>query len=125
MTAADAHAQFPSEWIGAWNAHDLDAIVDHYAADVVYRSPFVTSVLGIEGGLITGTAALREYFAASLTRYPELRFVLHGAYWGIDSVVLHYGSVNDLVAAELFIFDAAGLVAEVRAHHTPAALVSG
>jgi hypothetical protein len=30
---------FAAEWIAAWNAHDLDRILSHYAADAVVRTP--------------------------------------------------------------------------------------
>ena len=31
--------QFAREWVDAWNAHDLERILSHYAPDVVLRSP--------------------------------------------------------------------------------------
>ena len=31
--------EFGREWVVAWNAHDLERIVAHYANDVVLTSP--------------------------------------------------------------------------------------
>ncbi|MGZ4271901.1 MAG: YybH family protein, partial [Solirubrobacteraceae bacterium] len=51
-----------AEWVSAWNAHDLDAILAHYAEDVTFASPFVAALTDEESGVIRGRAALRDYF---------------------------------------------------------------
>lgn len=38
LTQQQAH-QLASEWIQAWNSHNLDAILSHYAEDIVLVSP--------------------------------------------------------------------------------------
>ena len=40
MKSVDLHA-FAEEWITAWNTHDLDRILSHYAEDIVFRSPVI------------------------------------------------------------------------------------
>jgi ketosteroid isomerase-like protein len=30
---------FAEDWIAAWNAHDLDRVLSHYADDIVFLSP--------------------------------------------------------------------------------------
>ncbi len=30
---------FAQEWLNAWNSHDLEAIMAHYAEDVIFYSP--------------------------------------------------------------------------------------
>ena len=80
MISHEQADRFATEWIGAWNAHDLDAIVAHYAEDVTFVSPFVAALTGEESGRIEGRDALREYFRPrprGLPR-PALR-ALHGA----------------------------------------------
>ena len=39
MTSELDAKRFAREWIEAWNSHDLDAILSHYATDVVLTSP--------------------------------------------------------------------------------------
>ncbi len=34
--------QFADDWIRAFNAHDLPAILDHYADELAFYSPFIT-----------------------------------------------------------------------------------
>jgi ketosteroid isomerase-like protein len=41
---------FADEWTDAWNAHDLDRILSHYAADVVFESPVIRERLGKASG---------------------------------------------------------------------------
>ena len=55
--------EFAVDWIAAWNAHDLDLILSHYAENVVLTSPVAARVLGDPAGVVTGIGALRNYFA--------------------------------------------------------------
>jgi ketosteroid isomerase-like protein len=63
MTAFDFTRQ-AQEWIAAWNAHDLEQILAHYAEDVELISPFVAKLTGRSEGVVRGKAALRELFRA-------------------------------------------------------------
>jgi len=38
----EAAERFAREWYAAWNAHDLDRILSHYADDVEMASPLVS-----------------------------------------------------------------------------------
>jgi hypothetical protein len=116
MTEAEAQ-DFAQEWIAAWNSHDLERILRHYADDVEVTSPLVEVVLGPGRVTLTGKAAVREYWGAALAKYPDLHFRLFRAYAGPRSVVLHYQSVQALVSAECLEFDGAGLVRRVLAHY--------
>jgi ketosteroid isomerase-like protein len=39
-------ASLAREWVAAWNAHDLDAIMALYTPDVVFQTPTVIDTLG-------------------------------------------------------------------------------
>ncbi|HUR95679.1 MAG TPA: nuclear transport factor 2 family protein [Gemmatimonadales bacterium] len=116
MTEAEAQA-FGQQWIAAWNTHDLDLILSHYADDVEVTSPLVESVLGPGRATVRGKERVREYWGKALARYPELHFRLYRAYAGPRSTVLHYQSVQGLVGAECLEFDDAGLIRRVLAHY--------
>ena len=47
-----AAADFARLWLADWNSHDLDAILGHYAEDVIFTSP---KVLGFTGGKSAAT----------------------------------------------------------------------
>jgi hypothetical protein len=117
VTDADAR-KLADDWIAAWNAHDLDRIMTHYGEEIDFTSPFIVKLLGNPAGTVRGRAALRSYFAKGLAAYPELRFELIGVASGVDSVVLHYRSVNDLEAFEVMVLDRAGTVSRVLAHYS-------
>ena len=116
MTEAEAQ-EFASEWIAAWNSHDLDRILRHYTDDAKVTSPLAEVVLGPGRHTVHGKAALRDYWGAALARYPELHFTLYRAYAGAGSLVMHYRSVQALVAAEAMELDERGLVRRVLAHY--------
>jgi ketosteroid isomerase-like protein len=105
------------EWYAAWNDHDLDRILSHYSDDVVFVSPFAVEIAGRADGRLEGKEALRAYFGAALERFPDLKFEPIALMVGIDSVVLHYRSVQDLLAAELMRVGGDGLVSEAIAHY--------
>jgi hypothetical protein len=82
--------EFAAEWVRAWNAHDLEAILGHYAEGVVLTSPVAARLLGDPAGNVRGKAGLRAYFSKGLEAYPNLRFELVDVMWGLSSVVLYY-----------------------------------
>lgn len=105
MIDAEDARKFALEWIESWNRHDLEAILSHYAENVVFTSPFAVKLLGVPDGVVNGVAALRAYFQRGLAAYPELRFTLHHVAVGVDSVTLIYQSVKGLLAAETMELD--------------------
>jgi len=111
---------FAADWMDAWNAHDLDRVLGHYADDVEYYSPFVAQLAEPGGpgadGRLRGKAAVRDYFAAALARYTDLHFdpPAHVAV-GAGSVSIVYTSVGNRTAVETLVF-APGSRTVARAH---------
>jgi hypothetical protein len=50
----DFALRFAEEWAAAWNAHDLDRILTHYADDVVCSSPHIVRRLAESSGEVHG-----------------------------------------------------------------------
>jgi hypothetical protein len=116
MIDADQALTLGLAWIQAWNAHDLNAILRHYDNDVRFTSPYVVT-LGFEpSGTLRGIQTLRRYFAAGLSRFPDLRFGLHGVLAGIDSITIVYTSVHARKAAEVMVL-CDGLAVRVCCHY--------
>lgn len=105
------------EWIAAWNWHDLQAILRHYAPDVEFTSPFVSALSADASGTIHGRVRLRTYFQKGLDAYPDLRFELIRVLEGVGSLVLYYRSVQGLLAAEMMTVNDEGLIQTVRVHY--------
>jgi hypothetical protein len=116
ITPAEAE-RFAREWLKAWNSHDLEAILAHYADEVELTSPFVVQVLGDPSGAIKGKDNLRMYFGMGLSMFPDLRFELIQVFTGVSSLVLHYRSVDDALVAEVMVLNPSGRVVKAMAHY--------
>lgn len=113
---------FAAEWIAAWNSHDLDRILSHYAVDFEFSSPFIATVTGAPSGRLKGHDAVRAYWTKALARRPDLRFELTTAFAGVDSLVLQYRRHDGNAAAEHFEFGPDGKVRRSSAHYVLAQL---
>jgi len=104
----DAADAFSAEWLAAWNSHDLDRILQHYAEDVVFRSNKATALVGTPE--VRGKAALRVYWGKGLALQPDLKFDLLDTYAGPDTITLRYRNQTGREVCEVLIFDPDGLV---------------
>lgn len=112
------HAQlFANSWFAAWNRHDLDGMMAHYAPDITHSSPFIARYNDDPTcAPLQGRAAVRDYFARALERNPTLRFdPLHVAV-GVDSVALVYRRMTGELAAETFVLQD-GLIVQSVSHY--------
>jgi len=109
--------EFAKDWIGAWNSHQIEAILAHYAEEVEFTSPFIVRLLNQPSGTIHGLADLRTYFLKGLSAYPDLRFELIKVLEGVNSVTLYYHSVKNLMSAEVIILNENGKIQKVLAHY--------
>ena len=116
LTTGEAH-ELAHHWIEAWNDHDLERILAHYADDVVFSSPFTAKIGSSPSGALLGRDALVAYFQAALAKYPMLTFRLRAVLCGINSVTLLYESVSGLLAAETMILNHRHQVSCVLAHY--------
>lgn len=103
-------AEFAHDWIDAWNAHDLERVLAHYAEDVVFTSPYAAQVEPESRGVIHGIGALRSYWSAGLARNPDLHFDLVQVLETCDGVTILYRNHRDQFVAETLLFDSEGLV---------------
>jgi predicted ester cyclase len=117
MTEPDAK-EFARAWIAAWNLHDLDAILAHYATDVVLTSPVAAKLLNEPSGTVAGKDALRSYFKRGLDAFPNLNFELLDVMFGLSSVVLVYINQRGTKSAEFMEFGTNGKVIRVVANYS-------
>lgn len=96
--------RFVDSWVTAWNAHDLDALLAHFADDVTFRSPVAAQLLGGDG-VMRGKDALRAYWTEGLRRIPDLKFEVVGHYVGLDSLVINYRNQKGGLVNEVLLFD--------------------
>lgn len=116
MDRARAEA-FAAEWIAAWNSHDLDRILAHYADELEFSSPVIVKLLNQPSGKLRGKAAVRAYWATGLSRRPDLKFELRAVLVGVESLVIHYRGLDLVDAAEYLELGPDGKVARSSAHY--------
>ena len=95
---------FAEEWVAAWNSHDLDRIVAHYAEDVVFSSPHIVRRLGEPSGEVHGVGELRSYWGSGLEAEPELHFTLEDVRFSVDTIVINYRNQKGRAVAEVLRF---------------------
>lgn len=103
----DARA-FAEDWIAAWNAHDLDRILSHYATEVAFLSPLAQKRVG--NGRVEGLAALRSYWSGALAAQPGLKFEFLDVLTGHACLTVLYRNHRGQSAAETFEFQSDGKV---------------
>jgi ketosteroid isomerase-like protein len=109
-------------WDEGWNGADVDVIMAPFAEDVVFASPFLPRLTGDPAQrTIDGAAALRRYVVDALARAGDVRYTLHQALAGTDTVVLvytcHLPDGRDQPGADLLRVDPDGKVIEWRCHY--------
>ena len=116
MITRDQAQHFASEWIAAWNSHDLDRILAHYTDDFIMSSPRIAVVAHEPSGVLAGKAAVGAYWRKALELTPELRFELIAALVGADSIAIRYEGPRGQ-AIEVLFLDEEGLVHRASAHY--------
>ena len=118
MIDADKAQTFAREWVKAWNDHDLEAILSHYAEDVVFHSPRIRVVTGKDVDSVSGKAALRAYWGGALERLRNLYFEIDQVMAGSDALTILYTNERSQQVAETFVFSRDGKVVRSIAAYT-------
>ena len=93
--------KFAEEWIAAWNSHDLDRILAHYADDLEISSPLIVERMNEPSGTLRGKAAVRAYWAKGLALPPPIKFELLAVHAGVNRLGLVYRSVGRRFGIEI------------------------
>ena len=115
MLTALESLEFARRHVEVWNGHDLDAILTLYSEDAELVSPLAASLKGEP--TIRGRAALRDYFARGLAKYPDLRFKIIDVFRCQSSVTVHYYGANRNRVAEVMFLGAQHKIERVFAHY--------
>lgn len=97
--------RFAQSWVEAWNAHDVDAVLDHFAEDAVFSSPVAAQLLDDSDGVLRGKVAIRNYWRRGVELIPDLHFEVVGVYVGLATLVINYRNQKGGVVNEVLIFD--------------------
>jgi len=108
---------FAADWIGSWNAHDLERVLSHYSDDMEMSSPIIVQIAGEPSGRLRGKTAVRAYWVRALQLIPNLKFELLSVLVGVDSITLFYVGAHGRLAAEVFHFGSDRKVVKAFAHY--------
>jgi ketosteroid isomerase-like protein len=124
----DSAQRFVRFWEAAWNAHDLDRVLEHFHEDATFASRIAEHLLPGSSGVLVGKAAIREYWSKALTLIPTLRFTVERHFVGVGALVIQYRNQKDVVVNEVLLLED-GLVRHgygtyLPEHEDPAGLSS-
>jgi ketosteroid isomerase-like protein len=97
--------RFADEWVRAWNAHDVEAVLAHFHDDVEFTSPVAARLLPETRGVVRGKTALRDYWMHALGLLPDLRFEVVAVYRGESVLVINYRNQRGHLVNEILRFD--------------------
>jgi len=97
-------AEFGRLWADAWNRRDVDAVLAHFADDVVFTSPVAQQVGFSSDGVVRGKPALRSYWLAALAKNPDLHFQVTAVYRGVDTLVIAFKNQHGIDRLEVLRF---------------------
>jgi hypothetical protein len=117
MVTRDRALKFAREWIEAWNAHDLEAVLSHYTDDFEMSSPFIAAFAGESSGTLKGKTQVGAYWHTALTRIPDLRFELLEVFTCVNSITIYYKAVLGKLATEVFFLNQDGKAYKALAHY--------
>lgn len=113
----DFATSFATDWLQAWNTHELDRVLSHYSDDFEMFSPVIVQVMGIPEGRLQGKAAVGAYWAKALSLFPDLKFTHLCTLVGVDSITINYVGATGKRAAEVFHFNELRQVVRAHAHY--------
>jgi hypothetical protein len=102
------------EWLDAWNAHDPQRVVAHFADDVVVRSPLAGQLRPESNGELRGKDKVLSYYRDGLARSAALRFSLVEVCTGVEDVTIVYRDQRDTLVTEALTLREDGLACDVR-----------
>jgi hypothetical protein len=119
MSAAN-NAALAREWLRAFNAHDVTALVALYDDRATHTSPKIRALHPETGGKLVGRAALRAWWEDAIARLPGLRYEETAITASEDRVFLEYvrhvPGEAPMFVAEVFDVEAGRIVAS-RVYH--------
>ena len=87
---ADRNLQIARAWLRAFNAHDVDALLELYDERATHTSPKIRALHPDTGGKLVGKAALATWWKAAIARLPGLRYEETALTASDDRVLLEY-----------------------------------
>lgn len=82
------------QWFAAFNAHDLDALVELAHSEIEFV-PLDNALTAVPGAVYRGHEGMRSLIAPGFVRFPRLRLEPEGATWIAGSAVVRFAFLLD------------------------------
>ena len=115
-TRADVQ-RLAEDWIAAWNDHDLDRIISHYAENVTFEASTVVDRWDREDGRLIGRTEVQEQFRKGLELAPNLHFTLEAIFLAPSGYAVLYSRENGNRVVDRVVLNDEGLAAQVTAFY--------
>jgi len=106
-----------ADWLDAWNCHDIDRIMAHYAEEIEFTAQTVVARWGKADGKLVGKAELRKHFAKGLELAPEIHFEMDQILWSPNGYAVLYHRENNNQVLDAVELNAEGLAVKVTAYY--------
>ena len=63
----EAALEFARKWVDAWNAHDVDRVLEHFTEDAEFYSPFIVTIAKEPTGRLVGKVNTAAVAGAPVT----------------------------------------------------------
>ena len=83
-------ADVARRWLAAFNAADIEALIELYADDAVHESPKVRQAYAGSDGKLVGKAAMREWWQGAFSRLPGMTYELTALTSDASRAVIEY-----------------------------------
>ena len=105
------------DWIDAWNHHDLDRIMQHYADNVEFMAQTVITRWAKADGKLKGKDELRRHFSKGLALAPDIHFTLEEILLAPNGYAVLYHRENGNRVLDAVELDDSGLAVKVTAYY--------
>lgn len=118
--ATEFNKQIALRWFGAFNTHNLEALLALYHEDAQHYSPKLKLRHPSTKGLIKGKEALRDWWKDAFHRLPSLRYEMLALTADKGQVFMEYlrhvEGEEDMRVAELLVIEEDKIIAS-RVYH--------
>jgi ketosteroid isomerase-like protein len=117
---AQQHESIARQWFAAFNSHNLDKLLELYDEHAEHFSPKLKIRRPETNGLVTGKAALRDWWRDAFDRLPTLHYKVTTLTANSDRVFMEYirqvDGEDDMLVAEVLVIRE-GKITASRVYH--------
>jgi hypothetical protein len=106
-----------TDWIEAWNTHDLERIMSHYADEIEFTVQTAITRWGKADGKLKGKEELGLHFSKGLALAPDIHFTVEEILWAPNGYAVLYRRENGNRVLDAVELNENGLANRVTAYY--------